>query len=75
MPIQGFFENRVDHLFASTIFYLCKSLGDIWQSLLQIWEVQKSYAYSKLESDVVICYKQRKANDTMELIGELKVEM
>jgi ribose-phosphate pyrophosphokinase len=46
--------------------------------LLQIWEVQRAYAYSKfLESDVVICYKQRKAANvigTMELIGELKVK-
>ena len=37
---------------------------------------KRAYAYSKfLESDVVICYKQRKeANviDTMELIGEVK---
>ena len=37
---------------------------------------KRAYAYSKfLESDVVICYKQRKAAniiDTMELIGEVK---
>jgi ribose-phosphate pyrophosphokinase len=37
---------------------------------------KRAYAYSKfLESDVVICYKQRKvANviDTMELIGDVK---
>ena len=37
---------------------------------------KRAYAYSKfLESDVVICYKQRKAANqigTMELIGEVK---
>jgi ribose-phosphate pyrophosphokinase len=56
--IQGFFEKPVDHMFAP----------DMGGS-------KRAYAYSKaLESDVVICYKQRaKANviSHMELIGDV----
>lgn len=77
--IQGFFEKPVDHLFASTLFLpylqdlkldkLCIASPDMGGS-------KRAYAYSKaLESDVVICYKQRaKANVVthMELIGEVK---
>jgi ribose-phosphate pyrophosphokinase len=77
--IQGFFEKPVDHLFASTIFLphlkqlnlpnLCMASPDMGGS-------KRAYTYSKaLESDVVICYKQReKANviSHMELIGEVK---
>ena len=77
--IQGFFEKPVDHLFASTLFLpyvknlnldnLCIASPDMGGS-------KRAYAYSKaLESDVVICYKQRaKANviSHMELIGEVK---
>jgi len=77
--IQGFFEKPVDHLFASTIFLphlkqlnlpnLCIASPDMGGS-------KRAYTYSKaLESDVVICYKQReKANviSHMELIGEVK---
>lgn len=76
--IQGFFEKPVDHLFASTVFlpylrnlnldYLTIASPDMGGS-------KRAYAYSKaLESDVVICYKQReKANviSHMELIGEV----
>src|SRR6056300_1162620 len=76
--IQGFFEKPVDHLFASTIFLphlkqlnlpnLCMASPDMGGS-------KRAYTYSKaLESDVVICYKQReKANviSHMELIGEV----
>ena len=76
--IQGFFEKPVDHLFASTIFVphlqslqlenLCIASPDMGGS-------KRAYAYSKfLDSDVVICYKQRaKANVIahMELIGEV----
>ena len=77
--IQGFFEKPVDHLFASTIFlpYL-KSLHleNLTIASPDMGGSKRAYAYSKfLESDVVICYKQRKvANviDTMELIGEVK---
>ena len=77
--IQGFFEKPVDHLFASTIFLphlrqlnlpnLCIASPDMGGS-------KRAYTYSKaLESDVVICYKQReKANviSHMELIGEVQ---
>ena len=77
--IQGFFEKPVDHLFASTLFLpylqdlkldnLCIASPDMGGS-------KRAYAYSKaLESDVVICYKQRaKANviSHMELIGDVK---
>ncbi len=77
--IQGFFEKPVDHLFASTIFLphlkqlnlpnLCMASPDMGGS-------KRAYTYSKaLESDVVICYKQReKANviSHMELIGEVQ---
>jgi len=77
--IQGFFEKPVDHLYASTIFlpYL-KSLNltDVTVASPDMGGSKRAYAYSKyLESDVVICYKQRlKANviDTMELIGEVE---
>jgi ribose-phosphate pyrophosphokinase len=76
--IQGFFEKPVDHLFASTIFlpYL-KELGlsDLTIASPDMGGSKRAYAYSKaLESDVVICYKQRaKANviSHMELIGDV----
>lgn len=76
--IQGFFEKPVDHLFASTVFlpYL-KSLNlkDLTVASPDMGGSKRAYAYSKaLESDVVICYKQRaKANviSHMELIGDV----
>ena len=77
--IQGFFEKPVDHLFASTIFlpYVeSLKLENLTIASPDMGGSKRAYAYSKfLESDVVICYKQRKqANviDTMELIGEVK---
>jgi ribose-phosphate pyrophosphokinase len=77
--IQGFFEKPVDHLFASTIFLpYVKSLNleNLTIASPDMGGSKRAYAYSKfLESDVVICYKQRKiANviDTMELIGEVR---
>ena len=77
--IQGFFEKPVDHLFASTIFlpYIKKlGLEDVTIGSPDMGGSKRAYAYSKfLESEVVICYKQRlKANviDTMELIGEVE---
>lgn len=77
--IQGFFEKPVDHLFASTIFlpYLKSlKLDSLTIASPDMGGSKRAYAYSKfLESDVVICYKQRKAAnviDTMELIGEVK---
>ena len=76
--IQGFFEKPVDHLFGSTIFlpYL-KSLGltNLTMASPDMGGSKRAYAYSKsMESDVVICYKQReKANviGHMELIGHV----
>ena len=77
--IQGFFEKPVDHLYASTIFlpYIQKlGLDNITVASPDMGGSKRAYAYSKyLESDVVICYKERlKANviDTMELIGEVE---
>lgn len=77
--IQGFFEKPVDHLFASSIFLpYIQSLGldNLTVASPDMGGSKRAYAYSKyLESDVVICYKQRaKANviSHMELIGEVK---
>ena len=76
--IQGFFEKPVDHLFASTIFLpYVKSLNldNLTIASPDMGGSKRAYAYSKfLESDVVICYKQRqKANviSHMELIGNV----
>ena len=77
--IQGFFEKPVDHLYASTIFlpYLRSlNLEDLTVASPDMGGSKRAYAYSKfLESDVVICYKQRaKANviSHMALIGDVK---
>ncbi|TAI47215.1 ribose-phosphate pyrophosphokinase [Flagellimonas allohymeniacidonis] len=77
--IQGFFEKPVDHLFASTLFlpYLrALNLENLCIASPDMGGSKRAYAYSKaLESDVVICYKQRaKANviSHMELIGDVK---
>ncbi len=76
--IQGFFEKPVDHLFASTIFlpYVRSlELDNLTIASPDMGGSKRAYAYSKfLESDVVICYKQReKANiiSHMELIGDV----
>lgn len=76
--IQGFFEKPVDHLFGSTLFlpYLKSlKLDHLTIASPDMGGSKRAYAYSKaLESDVVICYKQReKANviSHMELIGEV----
>ncbi|WP_431157297.1 ribose-phosphate pyrophosphokinase [Winogradskyella poriferorum] len=76
--IQGFFEKPVDHLFASTIFlpYLNSlNLDNLTIASPDMGGSKRAYAYSKaLQSDVVICYKQRaKANviSHMELIGDV----
>ena len=76
--IQGFFEKPVDHLFASTIFlpYLKElNLDNLTIASPDMGGSKRAYAYSKaLQSDVVICYKQRaKANviSHMELIGDV----
>jgi ribose-phosphate pyrophosphokinase len=77
--IQGFFEKPVDHLFASTIFLpYVKSLklNNLTIASPDMGGSKRAYAYSKfLQSDVVICYKQRaKANiiSHMEVIGDVK---
>lgn len=76
--IQGFFEKPVDHLFASSLFipYLIDlNLSDLTIASPDMGGSKRAYAYSKaLESDVVVCYKQRqKANviSHMELIGDV----
>ena len=76
--IQGFFEKPVDHMYASTIFlpYLkTLMLDNLTVASPDMGGSKRAYAYSKfLESDVVICYKQRaKANviSHMELIGDV----
>ncbi|MEK6152352.1 ribose-phosphate pyrophosphokinase [Flavobacteriaceae bacterium 3-367] len=77
--IQGFFEKPVDHLFASTLFlpYLRGlNLENLTIASPDMGGSKRAYAYSKaLQSDVVICYKQRaKANviSHMELIGDVQ---
>lgn len=77
--IQGFFEKPVDHMFASTIFLpYVESLGldNLTIASPDMGGSKRAYAYSKyLNSDVVICYKQRKKANViahMELIGEVE---
>ena len=77
--IQGFFEKPVDHLFASTVFlpHLRElNLENLTIASPDMGGSKRAYAYSKaMQSDVVICYKQRaKANviSHMELIGDVK---
>ncbi len=77
--IQGFFEKPVDHLYGSIIFlpYLQSlNLPNLTIASPDMGGSKRAYAYSKaLQSDVVICYKQReKANviSHMELIGDVK---
>ena len=77
--IQGFFEKPVDHLFASTLFlpYLRDlNLDNLTIASPDMGGSKRAYAYSRaLNSDVVICYKQRaKANviSHMELIGDVQ---
>jgi ribose-phosphate pyrophosphokinase len=76
--IQGFFEKPVDHLYASSLFvpYLKSlQLEDLTIASPDMGGSKRAYAYAKtLESDVVVCYKQRqKANiiSHMELIGDV----
>jgi ribose-phosphate pyrophosphokinase len=77
--IQGFFEKPVDHLFASVVFlpYIHSlKLDNITIASPDMGGSKRAYAYSRfLNSDVVICYKQRrKANEigSMELIGNVE---
>ena len=77
--IQGFFEKPVDHLFASTVFlpYLRSlNIENLTMASPDMGGSKRAYAYAKaMDSDVVICYKQReKANviSLMELIGDVE---
>ena len=78
--IQGFFEKPVDHLYASTIFlpYIVDSLklSNLTIASPDMGGSKRAYAYSKfLNSEVVICYKQRKKANMishMELIGKVE---
>ena len=77
--IQGFFEKPVDHLYASTIFipYIeSLKLDELTIASPDMGGSKRAYAYSRfLESNVVICYKQRKKANVvshMELIGEVE---
>ena len=77
--IQGFFEKPVDHLFASTVFLpYVKNLGldNLTIASPDMGGSKRAYAYSKsLESNVVICYKQRKKANViglMEVIGNVE---
>ncbi len=77
--IQGFFEIPVDHLYASTIFlpYLeSLNLENLTMASPDMGGSKRAYAYAKaLQSDVVICYKERKKANVishMEVIGNVK---
>ncbi len=76
--IQGFFEIPVDHLYASTILLphiVNLNLNNITIASPDMGGSKRAYAYSKfLNSEVVICYKQRKKANIishMELIGDV----
>ena len=76
--IQGFFQIPVDHLYASTIFlpYIEKlKLDNLCMASPDMGGSKRAYAYAKaLNSDVVVCYKQRKKANIishMELIGDV----
>lgn len=76
--IQGFFEVPVDHLYASAVFGEAikdLNLPNLIMASPDMGGSKRAYAYAKhLETDVVVCYKQRKkANkvDKMFLIGDV----
>jgi len=77
--IQGFFDVPVDHLYASSIFikYLKSlNLSNLTMASPDTGGTRRAAAYAKiLETDFVICYKQRaKPNEIgkMALIGDVK---
>ena len=77
--IQGFFDIPVDHLYASSIFLphlKNMDLGDLILASPDTGGTRRAASYAKkLDSDFVICYKQRSvANkiDTMKLIGNVE---
>ena len=74
--IQGFFEVPVDHLYSSALFIKdveAMHLDNLCVASPDMGGAKRAHAYgSKLEEDVVICYKERKkANviDKMTVIG------
>jgi len=76
--IQGFFEKPVDHLYASTIllpYVESLALDNVIIASPDMGGSKRAYAYSRhLNSEVVICYKQRNAAnqiEEMELIGDV----
>ena len=77
--IQGFFDVPVDHLYGSTMFvpYL-KSLNlpNLTMSSPDTGGTRRAVAYSKfLNSDLVICYKQRSKSNVIEkltVIGDVE---
>ncbi len=77
--IQGFFDVPVDHMYASAIFvpYLKQlELPNLVMASPDTGGTRRAGAYAKfLNSELVICYKQReKANEVerMTLIGDVK---
>lgn len=77
--IQGFFEMPVDHIYSSAIFvpHIRKQkLNDLTIASPDMGGSKRANNYARwLESEVVICYKQRKkANviDKMTLIGNVE---
>lgn len=77
--IQGFFEMPVDHVFASSIFVKHirnQNLDNLTIASPDMGGSKRANNYAKwLESEVVICYKQRKkANviDKMTVIGSVE---
>jgi len=77
--IQGFFDIPVDHLYGSTMFvpYLKSlELPNLTMSSPDTGGTRRAVAYGKfLNSDLVICYKQRaKANvvDKLTVIGDVE---
>ncbi len=77
--IQGFFDVPVDHMYASAIFvpYLKElNLSNLVMASPDTGGTRRAGAYAKfLNSELVICYKQRiKANEIerMTLIGDVK---
>ncbi|HAG15975.1 MAG TPA: ribose-phosphate pyrophosphokinase [Bacteroidales bacterium] len=77
--IQGFVDLPVDHLYASSIFIpylLGLNLGDITMASPDTGGAKRAAAYAKfLNTDLVICFKQRKKAgeiERMQVIGDVK---
>lgn len=76
--IQGFFEVPVDHLYASAIsipFIKELNLPNLIMASPDMGGSKRAYAYAKhLQTEVVVCYKQRKEANKIEqmfLIGDV----